>query len=48
MLLRGGMAGFGVTDPGTLMLLGITLVSVGVWTRRLLSDQKREAQRAGR
>ena len=28
-------AGFVVTDPGTLFLLGATLVSVGVWTRRL-------------
>jgi hypothetical protein len=28
-------AGFVVTDPGTLFLLGATLVSVGIWTRRL-------------
>jgi len=28
-------AGFVVTDPGTLFLLGTTLVSVGIWTRRL-------------
>jgi hypothetical protein len=29
-------AGFVVTDPGTLLLLGAALVSVGIWTRRLL------------
>jgi hypothetical protein len=28
-------AGFVVTDPGTLFLLGAALVSVGIWTRRL-------------
>jgi len=35
MLLRGGLSGSGVTDPGTLMLLGAILVTVGVWTRRV-------------
>jgi hypothetical protein len=40
MLLGSGKAGFVVTDPGTLMLLGATLVSVGVWTRRLLFDKR--------
>lgn len=28
-------AGFVVTDPGTLFLLGAALVSAGIWTRRL-------------
>ena len=35
-------AGFVVTDPGTLLLLGAALVGVGVWTRRLFFPHKRE------
>ena len=40
MLLRGGMAGFGVTDPGALTLLGAVLVGMGVWTRRVLTPRQ--------
>jgi len=34
-------AGFVVTDPGTLVLLGTALVGVGVCTRRLLLSRKK-------
>ena len=34
-------AGFVVTDPGTLGLLGAALVSVGVWTRRLFFTRRK-------
>ena len=40
VLLRGGMAGFGVTDPAALTLLGAILVSMGAWTRRVLSPRR--------
>jgi len=43
MLLRGGLAGSGVTDPGPLLLLGATLVTIGVWTRRVLFGQRSDA-----
>jgi len=33
--------GFVVTDPGTLVLLGAALVSVGLGTRKLFRSQKR-------
>jgi hypothetical protein len=33
--------GFVVTDPGTLVLLGTALVSVGLGTRKLFRSQKR-------
>jgi len=32
--------GFVVTDPGTLVLLGTALVSVGLGTRKLFRSQK--------
>lgn len=35
-MLRGGISGFSVSDPGTLALLGAAMISVGVWTRRVL------------
>jgi hypothetical protein len=35
-------AGFVVTDPGTLVLLGTALVSVGLGTRKLFRSQKRK------
>ena len=41
MLLRGGLAGSGVTDPGALTLLGASLVALGVWTRRLFFGKRR-------
>jgi len=48
-LLRGGLAGSGVTDPGPLLLLGASLVMIGVWTRRVLFGQGSEAaERASR
>ena len=34
-------AGFVVTDPGPLVLLGAALVSAGVWTRRLFFAGRR-------
>jgi hypothetical protein len=40
MLFRGGLAGSGVTDPGALTLLGASLVTVGVWTRRVLFSKR--------
>jgi len=40
----GATAGeFVVTDPGTLVLLGATLVSVGLGTRKLFRSQKRKS-----
>ena len=38
-----GAARFTVTDPGTLIGLGIGLVSVGVGTRKLLTSPKRKS-----
>jgi hypothetical protein len=35
-MLRGGISSVSATDPGTLALLGAVMISVGVWTRRLL------------
>jgi ABC-type transport system involved in multi-copper enzyme maturation permease subunit len=35
-------SGFVVTDPGTLVTLGIALVSIGLGTRKLLRSQKRK------
>jgi len=35
-MLRGGISGLSVTAPGTLALLGAAMISVGVWTRRVL------------
>jgi len=40
MLRRGGLEGFGVTDPGSLTLLGAALIGMGVWARRLLSPRR--------
>jgi len=34
-------AGFNVTDPAALILLGAALICVGVWTRGFFFDQKR-------
>ena len=42
LIARNGSPGFVVTEPGTLLLLGMALVSVGAWTRRLLVHQKRD------
>ena len=36
-------AGFVVTSPTTLAVLGVGLISVGVWTRWLFFRQKRES-----
>jgi len=41
MLFRGGLAGSGVTEPGSLVLAGVILVSLGAWTRRMLFAPKR-------
>jgi len=36
----GGRAGFAVTDPATLVVLGAGLVSLGLWTRRILPGRR--------
>jgi hypothetical protein len=35
-MLRGGISSFSMTDPGILALIGAAMISVGVWTRRVL------------
>ncbi len=40
--VRATAAAFVVTDPGTLVVLGTALVSVGLGTRKLFRSQKRK------
>lgn len=40
VLLRGGMAGSGVTEPGALTVLGVILLSMGLWTRRVVLPRR--------